>query len=60
MKEKPRKIDYVKPEILDLGPVTPAIGGSCTSGTNPSGVAGCAAPGSSFSYCFTGTGGSQT
>lgn len=26
------KINYVKPKILDLGPVTPAIGGDCIGG----------------------------
>ena len=24
-----KKIEYTKPEILDLGPVTPTLGGTC-------------------------------
>jgi hypothetical protein len=36
-----KKIDYVKPEILDLGPVTAGIGGAdCTSGGTASGNCG--------------------
>jgi hypothetical protein len=55
-KEK-KRIDYVKPEILDLGAVTPTIGGgtciggggfqfgTCITGPTPKGET-----------CFTGTG----
>jgi len=32
-KEQTHKVDYVKPEVLDLGVVTPALGGAC----NPTG-----------------------
>ena len=28
-----KKIEYTKPEILDLGPVTPALGGTCSNGS---------------------------
>ena len=33
MTERKKKIEYVKPEILDLGPVTPAHGGLCAVGS---------------------------
>jgi Fe-S cluster biogenesis protein NfuA len=33
MTERKKKIEYVKPEILDLGPVAAAHGGQCTIGS---------------------------
>lgn len=32
MEQKSCKIDYMKPEVFDLGPVTLALGGSCSEG----------------------------
>ncbi len=55
MDEK-KKVEYVKPQILDLGAVTPALGGTCsTLGTNPTGKLACGATGSWVAICATGT-----
>ena len=55
--QKTKKIDYVKPEILDLGPITAALGGSCTpNGDYPTGKASCVGPGDWVSTCSFGDG----
>ena len=51
MEEKREKIDYVKPEILDLGLVTPAQGLCEGYGY---GAADCSPAGSSPSICSNG------
>jgi hypothetical protein len=51
-KRKMTKIEYVKPEILDLGPVTQAVGGTCVGdGPLPTGKLACAGPGNYVSRC---------
>jgi hypothetical protein len=55
MKEKKqqKKVEYVKPQILDLGPVTPTVGGTCTTdGGLPTGKTDCAGTGSWVSHCI--------
>lgn len=55
------KMEYVKPEVFDLGAVTPAIGGTCQpAGNLPSGKLGCASPGLWVAICNTGSTGGQT
>jgi hypothetical protein len=53
-KVESKKIEYAKPEILDLGPVSPIHGGTCGAGSlNTTGdcLAGAIAAGG---YCNTG------
>jgi hypothetical protein len=59
---KKKKIDYVRPQILDLGPVTPAVGGTCQpNGVNPTGKPdGCGATGDWVAICLFGQNGSDT
>jgi hypothetical protein len=59
---KQKKIDYVKPEILDLGPVTPALGGTCQpAGSTPTGKqGGCGTPGDWVAICIFGQNGAAT
>ena len=67
MEEKHTKIDYVKPEILDLGMATPIFGdctggnfiaGNCSYGGSPTGCDTGAGP--SGGTCLSGAGASAT
>lgn len=50
--QKAKRINYVKPEILDLGPVTPAVGGTCSGdGAAPTGKSSCNPTGDWVSRC---------
>lgn len=64
MQQDTHKIDYVKPQILDLGAVTSILGGTCNPGggyTNPCATAGlsphdtCFTPGALAFSCGSGT-----
>ncbi len=56
-----QRIPYVRPQALDLGPVTAAMGGTCTpTGNIPTGKPGCDPTGSWVSICQFGTNGSPT
>jgi hypothetical protein len=52
--QETKKINYVKPEILDLGSVTPALGSQCTGGSDPTGKPSCSGTGDWVGLCLTG------
>lgn len=57
-KQTQEKIRYVKPEVLDLGPVLPAVGGTCSPlGNVPTGKQEPCTAGTWVAECATGTGG---
>lgn len=59
--EKKAKIDYVKPQVLDLGPVMPALGGTCAIyGDNPTGKPDCYTGSDVTAICQFGEGGGYT
>ncbi len=59
--QQEKRVRYVKPEVLDLGPVTAAVGGTCNPmGAIPTGKSPCGAPGSWVAICQFGQNGGLT